>query len=543
MGQSMRDIAASGHEPLERDSVFFDADGFRYVVSWDGKRMVHSEQKLDSNGTIVHEKSEEANFVVGAGSHGRSYLIQRGNSLWMSPITSYPQKGKWALSPGYEVHNHHFTRPILPDCLFCHSNRANHQAGTLNSYQRPPFSGLSVGCERCHGPGELHVALREREAPAPGTTDDTIVNPRNLEPELRDDVCRQCHLSGDIRIVRRGRDRYDFRPGLPLYEYLAIFVKRPRAGEAVTVTSHDAQMRSSRCYQASDSKMSCISCHDPHKKPSVAESADYFRKRCQSCHEDTDCNELATKRDATIPADNCLACHMPAIPSDVQHVAITDHRILRKANEIPQQTDQDTRGALALDFYHRERIDLQNPESQRDLAVALMEFLSEHPELVRLEDLEFSRNALKSAIQRDAKDIHAFESLAHAQFSLNQPAEATGTIAAGLQQAPQDESLLAAAVLLAAQSQDWGRAFGYNQQLLACNPHQVRYWQMAAHFALRTQNLQDAERSCVAGLELNPADQDLRQLYVRLLTALNRPDESQKQTEILNRSGTKRETK
>ena len=498
--------------------------------------MLHSEQKVDADGAIAFEKSEEVHFVVGAGSHGRSYLIQRGNSLWMSPITSYPQKGKWALSPNYEAQNYHFTRPILPDCLFCHSNRANHQAGTLNSYQNPAFSGLAIGCERCHGPGTLHVALREREVPATGALDDTIVNPRDLEPTLRDAVCQQCHLSGDIRIVRRGRERYDYRPGLPLHEYLAVFVKRPRPGEVATVTSHDAQMRSSRCYTASDSKMGCISCHDPHQQPRPEERTDYFRQRCEACHDSKSCTELATNRAATTPANNCLACHMPAVASDVQHVAITDHRILRKPEDSSQQVKADSSGQLALDFYYRNQMDPQSPEAQRDLAVALMEFLSEHPESVRMEDLEFSRNALKSAIQRDASDIHAIESLAHAQFSLNQPAEATATIATGLQGAPDNESLLAAAVLLAAQSQDWDRAFHANQQLLERNPHQVRYWQMAAHFALRNQNLQDAERSCVAGLELNPADNELRQLYSRLLTALNRPEEANKQSDILNRS-------
>ena len=46
-------------------------------------------------------------------------------------------------------------------------------AGTLNRYEPPIFQGHAIGCERCHGPGELHASRGEESA----GTDLTIVNP------------------------------------------------------------------------------------------------------------------------------------------------------------------------------------------------------------------------------------------------------------------------------------------------------------------------------------------------------------------------------
>jgi hypothetical protein len=143
-------------------------------------------------------------------------------SSWVkSLITWYSRKQKWDLSPCYEKDNLHFERFIKPACLFCHSNRFDHVAGTENRYRPPNFMGHAIGCERCHGPGELHVRTPERLSDEPPN----IVNPARLQPALREAVCQQCYLQGDIRIVRAGRSLSDYRPGLPLSSVESVFVK------------------------------------------------------------------------------------------------------------------------------------------------------------------------------------------------------------------------------------------------------------------------------------------------------------------------------
>src|SRR5262249_1823614 len=146
-----------------------------------------------------------------------------------SPIAWYTQAGRWDLSPGYEAGNKHFERPIADQCLYCHANHADLVEGSVNRYREPIFQGMTIGCERCHGPGELHVA---RQQVVDGK-DLSIVNPAHLEPALRDSVCQQCHLQGDVRLVRAGRELYDYRPGLPLHETLAIFFRSGRERGAI----------------------------------------------------------------------------------------------------------------------------------------------------------------------------------------------------------------------------------------------------------------------------------------------------------------------
>ena len=134
------------------------------------------------------------------------------------------QKRRWDISPGYGEFTTRpdFERAIQPDCLFCHANQFRPVAGTLNRYETPIFQGHAIGCERCHGPGELHV----EQAGLSAESDFTIVNPANLTPALRDSVCQQCHLQGSFRFARAGRELLDYRPGLPIHRFLAVFLMK-----------------------------------------------------------------------------------------------------------------------------------------------------------------------------------------------------------------------------------------------------------------------------------------------------------------------------
>ena len=193
----------------------FQVGAFHFQVVRQGARMIHKEWCQDANGVVAAELSEEIAYAVGSGSQGRSYIYAHDGFLIESPITWYSHDSRWQLSPGYAENLVHFSRRIDARCLYCHSQEARPVENTINQYREPPFGQLAIGCERCHGPGELHVAGRT-QGPPPGEVDLTIVNPRRLAPALRETICEQCHLQGEAAVERRGRpDRLPAGPAAP----------------------------------------------------------------------------------------------------------------------------------------------------------------------------------------------------------------------------------------------------------------------------------------------------------------------------------------
>ncbi len=88
---------------------------------------------------------------------------------------------------------------------------ANHAGEFLD----PPFREIAIGCESCHGPGELHVKTS-------GKKSGTIVNPAKLPARLAENICINCHQTGDTRVLQPGKTYQDFRPGQWLIDTVAI---------------------------------------------------------------------------------------------------------------------------------------------------------------------------------------------------------------------------------------------------------------------------------------------------------------------------------
>ena len=198
--------------------------------------------------------------------------MERDGFVAQSPVAWYAQERRYDLAPGYHERNFHFERVINPGCLSCHVDGAT-PAGSADNRYATPLDLRPIGCERCHGPGALHV---RRPGVSPGGLDSTIVNPRHLAPALRDAVCDQCHLQGADRFLRAGHKEGDFRPGLPLDEFVAVFVEAGPAGRSRAVGQVE-QMHASRCYAASGGALGCTSCHDPHRRPGPAERVEHYR--------------------------------------------------------------------------------------------------------------------------------------------------------------------------------------------------------------------------------------------------------------------------
>jgi hypothetical protein len=234
MGRSF--LPTSNVAPEERYDATsnnpFERFGFLFRASQRQGKVYHRQIRRDSIGNVLTEHEDEVDFVLGSGRQGRAYLVNRDGYLFQSPISWFSQKEIWDLSPGFtEVRLS--GRPIQVTCLFCHCNRAHAVKDTENRYQSPIFGGYSIGCERCHGPGELHVQLRQ-SGEFVADFDETIVNPSRLSPPLR----------GSDSFVVAGR-RSIFAPDCPCICFTP-FSSLPREATTQTLT----WARSTKCTRA-----------------------------------------------------------------------------------------------------------------------------------------------------------------------------------------------------------------------------------------------------------------------------------------------------
>jgi hypothetical protein len=500
MGRSLAPIAAAPPVGFERPTgtTTFGAGPSLFTIERRGGREIHRETFRDE-GQVLAQVEAEVAYAVGSGTRGVSYLVQHDGRLFQSPITWYTQKQQWDLSPGYERTSAHFDRPIDPNCLFCHSNRVEPVPLSANRYNEPVFLGHAIGCERCHGPGELHAAGQKLV----GGRDLTIVNPRHLDPVLRGNICEQCHLVGDQRVDRLGKSAFDYRPGLPLTEFFIDHVRTNQEGHKLV--GQVEQMKASLCFRASQGRLSCISCHDPHQLPDPEEKIAYFRDQCLACHEDTGCKLPERVRLARNREDDCAGCHMPMAKTvDIVHTAVTDHRILRDPDASPSAPKRSpselplVRMSGDVDPAHLDSID-------RELAIAVTAEgprLPNTPQIRKIGPRVLS--ALDQAVSEHRDDLVAVRMKAQALAFNGRRAEALGLAGSLLESAPAYELLLDDYLSYAIDLGDFPVALEPAQRAVALNPWSASYRERLAYILMQTQDYSRALNEARAALGLNP---------------------------------------
>jgi tetratricopeptide (TPR) repeat protein len=512
----------------------FDADGFRYVVESRDGQLVHKEIRLDRRGRERTTLEAAVQFAVGSGRRGRTFLVNRDGLLVSSPVSWFREKNGWDLTPGCKA-GEHFDFPIQSQCLFCHSDGARPVVGTINRFQLPLARGHGIGCERCHGPGELHVAAREAGT-VPDGVEDTIVNPRHLAPDLREAVCQQCHLHGQVRIERPGHALVDYRPGLPLHEYLSVFVRAPEFTDHQKAVSHAEQVYASRCSKASNGKLGCISCHDPHALPAENERAAYYRNRCLACHQEQSCAlPLASRRQKT-PEDSCIVCHMPRFDSNFAHTAVTDHRILRR----PQPTDARKPefralkpGEVPLIHFHRDLVDPNDPGVARDLGVALVELGKEHPYQLGRHAAAVALPLLERAVEAAPDDVAAWEAKGYALWLEDQKAPALADLETALTKAPHRETALLYAAMVATALGRTDDALAYWKRAADLNPWPARSHYERARMLAERRQWPEALAECKSALRGDPANTQARLLLVTCLAQTGKAAEARAEFETV----------
>ncbi len=165
-------------------------------------------------------------------------------------------------------------------------------------------------------------------------------------------------------------------------------------------------MQISKCFTASEGKMDCSSCHDPHSNPVAEKKEEHYRMSCLKCHGEEDCKQTLPVRQEK--NDYCIACHMPTSTNNVVvHTSQVDHSIPRLAgantNFFASSTSPDKIPIIPIATGEPK---LDKDEQSRNLGVALVEYLRNEG---KVDVISWSRAKpwLVKAVQRDPLDLPA----------------------------------------------------------------------------------------------------------------------------------------
>jgi predicted CXXCH cytochrome family protein len=228
-------------------------------------------------------------------------------------------------------------RPTGPTCDGCHSVGYDILTKQVAEW--------NVGCERCHGPGDEHVAH---------PTGTNILNPAQFDSVSANDVCIQCHSQGRPLTNPLEGTYYDwpvgYRVGLRLQDFWRLedcslgqtdFLYFPDC------TAHKNRMQGNDFVQSVMYRhgITCSRCHDVHGTGNYAQLREPPDKICLDCHGPTSPNgphtttlERHTHHKPASPGSQCVACHMPKIETEGVPGAFVSGHTFRFIS--PAMTDQ-----------------------------------------------------------------------------------------------------------------------------------------------------------------------------------------------------------
>lgn len=275
----------------------------------------------------IQEQTSAADFpfdiVTGSGKVGQTYLYFQGENLYQLHASYLTSTDSWMNSPGYADGVADFARPVLIECLECHSTFYDHYENTANQF-RKENAVLGITCEKCHGPGREHVEFHRTQPESKESKG--IVNPAKLTAERSLEVCQICHGGPALQ---RLLPPFSYRPGNKLADhYVFPEVDGDEAQSGIHTNTQLPRLKKSKCFTESES-MTCIDCHNPHQHERG--NIKLFSQRCIQCHEPQVCGKFETLGEQL--ADNCIDCHM-------LNLEMSDIRLMSDGNEfVPKMRD------------------------------------------------------------------------------------------------------------------------------------------------------------------------------------------------------------
>lgn len=237
-------------------------------------------------------------WIFGAGAQGLTLVGRTEDRYFEHRLSWYAAPQRLALTFGHplQVGRDPLGLPqpneTIYRCFNCHATAVE------RGLHQPDLTAMIPGvtCERCHGPGDLHVAAARAGRPL-NEIASTISNARRLPAPARVEFCGGCH-----RLPGRNQDS-----------------PAPEIEDPVSVRFQPIGLMASRCFKASK-RLWCGTCHDPHEDAVSRDDASYTAA-CSVCHSAQHRSKCPRPRNTA-----CVACHMQR-SSPAPLLTFTDHRI------------------------------------------------------------------------------------------------------------------------------------------------------------------------------------------------------------------------
>ncbi len=332
------------------------------------------------------------------------------------------------------------------------------------------------------------------------------------------------------RVLRVGRRNEDYRPGLPFHRFWTVFVQPPDRAEDRFVGQVE-QMHASNCFRASQGRLGCISCHDPHHFPTPAEKVAYYRDRCLECHAERGCSLPASDRFERSRDDDCAGCHMPKASSfDIPHAASANHRIPRDAgreNRFMAQAGKTGRDSRQLFVF---TVTGWMPRSEPRSSATVAWLCAATVRRVRRVALPL----LEAALAARPDDVTAWECKGYALGGLGRNGEALAAFQKALKMEPGRESALVEAARAHREVGSTRRTRPLTASARSPSIPGVRTTTPSSPLSTSTtRNWQASADACRAALRLNSSSVKVRKLLVQCYLNLRNTEAARAELETV----------
>jgi hypothetical protein len=244
-------------------------------------------------------------WAFGQGLAGQTYVFESNGEFYQTRVSYYRSidaldltLGAENMKPGniVEASGIRMARQEQAQCFGCHATNAVEAKQLVTDKL---IAG--VQCERCHGSADNHLKGIKLGDPVLAA----MPKLTGFSTEQMSNFCGGCHRTWD-EIASSGKvgiSNVRFQP---------------------------YRLTNSKCYDTEDHRISCVTCHDPHRE--IDHTVAHYDSKCQACHGGGKPGAHACK----VSKNNCAGCHMPKIEIPGSHHQFSDHEIrIVKANAYP----------------------------------------------------------------------------------------------------------------------------------------------------------------------------------------------------------------